>query len=426
MRELWGTIAHTSGAKVYSLLVGLLSLFITARLLGPEGRGQVATINTWVLLFGTLGGLSLGQVALHRMAADASKARFGILLNSLVVLAIALTAISWVIAFGMYHFNPNGAFKGLATGALLIGFLSVPFIIWESYGSSLLIGLDRLRTYNRYQIFGRSMSVLAIVVLVWQLNLGVSGAIWAGLLGQVVVAMGGIGSIRAYVSDKRLERRVDTKEIAALLEGGVKLHLNTVGVFLYSSASVLVLNHFHGAEQAGYLQLATQLFNMLVIVPQAASMAMFGTVTNLGPDRAWPQNLRLLAQVSAGMFLLGGLAWLLAPALLTLMIGEEFRPAVDLFQLMLLGLIGITFSTVMAPQWIGRGYFTQTAILTLVVGATNFGANLLLVPKHGARGAVFAFLSTYAVSIVVNGLMAWHCQTEFKRCCRVEASNVDG
>ena len=73
MRELWGNIAHTSGAKIYSLLVGVFSLSLTARLLGPEGRGQVATITTWVGMFSTFAYLSLGQVALHRMADDHSK-----------------------------------------------------------------------------------------------------------------------------------------------------------------------------------------------------------------------------------------------------------------------------------------------------------------------------------------------------------------
>ncbi|MCX7112896.1 MAG: hypothetical protein NTX45_22825 [Proteobacteria bacterium] len=40
MRELWVNIAHTSGAKIYSLLVGIVTLSLTDRLLGPEGRGQ--------------------------------------------------------------------------------------------------------------------------------------------------------------------------------------------------------------------------------------------------------------------------------------------------------------------------------------------------------------------------------------------------
>ena len=96
MRELWGNIAHTSGAKIYSLLIGVLILSLTARLLGPEGRGQFATISTWVGMFSSFAYLSLGQVALHRMASDQMKNRFGHLLGSLLLVTIIVTLVGWL------------------------------------------------------------------------------------------------------------------------------------------------------------------------------------------------------------------------------------------------------------------------------------------------------------------------------------------
>src|SRR4051794_41803717 len=68
MRDLWKSIGFTSGARIYSLAAGAIGLVITARALGPSGRGAVATATTWALLFATVGYLSLGQVALHRGA----------------------------------------------------------------------------------------------------------------------------------------------------------------------------------------------------------------------------------------------------------------------------------------------------------------------------------------------------------------------
>lgn len=95
MRELWGNIAHTSGAKIYSMATGVFVLFFTARLLGPEGRGQIAAIVTWVGMFSTFAYLSLGQVALHRMAEDQQQKRFGNLLGSLLLMTIVLTLAGW-------------------------------------------------------------------------------------------------------------------------------------------------------------------------------------------------------------------------------------------------------------------------------------------------------------------------------------------
>ena len=415
MRELWGNIAHTSGAKIYSLSIGVFTLFLTARLLGPEGRGQVATITTWVSMFSTFAFLSLGQVALHRMAEDKQQERFGKLLGSLLLLTIVLTLVGFLVAQGLYWGNPVGAFKGLPVFPLVVGFLALPFMIWEQYGSSLLMGLERIRTYNRYQVIGRTVSVVAVFVLVGGLGLGVAGVLEASLLGQMIVAIGGIGFLFAFARDKGLACRPDKSEIKALLAGGAKLHLNAIGAFLFTSVNILILNNYHGAEQTGYFQLATQLLGVLMIIPQAASMVIFGKVTSLGPDGAWPDNKRLLIQITLGMIALSVVAALLAPWGITLLAGESFRPAIQPFQWMLLGLIGMTFSTVMAPQWIGRGYFWQAAGLTFLVGIINLIANLLLIPKYGMQGAVYAFLGTYGFSIFGNGAMAWHCEIQNKK-----------
>jgi O-antigen/teichoic acid export membrane protein len=142
-------------------------------------------------------------------------------------------------------------------------------------------------------------------------------------------------------------------------------------------------------------------------------MVIFGKVTSMGPNGAWPINKRLLIQITLSMVGLSVLAALLAPWGITLLAGEAFRPAVEPFQWMLLGLIGMTFSTVMAPQWIGRGYFWQAAGLTFLVGGINLAANFWLIPLYGMQGAVYAFLGTYLFSVFCNGAMALHCQNQY-------------
>ena len=82
---------------------------------------------------------------------------------------------------------------------------------------------------------------------------------------------------------------------------------------------------------------------------------------------------------------------------------------------MLPGLIGMTFSAVMAPQWIGRGYFWQAAGLTFLVGGINLACNFWLIPLYGMQGAVYAFLGTYMFSVIGNGLMVWHCESMASR-----------
>ena len=421
MRNLWWSIAYTSGTRVYALLLGVLTLSLTARLLGPEGRGQVATITTWVTLFSTFGYLSLGQVALHRLTTDRQSLRFGFLLGSLMLLAVVLTFIGWLVALGLYYFAHDRVFKNLSGLVLILGFMALPFLIWEQYGSSLLMGLERLTLYNKYQIIGRTVGLVSLLVFLLGLGLGIEGVLTSNLLSQIIVAMGGMGFLLQYARDSGTLCRPAVSEIKELLKGGVKLHLNAIGTFLFSSASILILNHYQGPEQTGYYQLALQLLGVAMIIPQSASMVIYGKVASLGPDRAWPYNKKLLVQLTGAMMLLSILAALLAPLFIPLIAGEAFRPAIEVFQWMLLGLIGMTFSTVMAPQWIGRGYFWQAAALTLLVGIASIVMNIYLIQKYGLQGSIYAFIGTYVISVLGNGLMALHCEGRYEHTKRYKS-----
>ena len=50
MKDIWLKISGAAGAKLYNLLLSIATLSLTARLLGPEGRGQVGAVLAWVAL----------------------------------------------------------------------------------------------------------------------------------------------------------------------------------------------------------------------------------------------------------------------------------------------------------------------------------------------------------------------------------------
>jgi O-antigen/teichoic acid export membrane protein len=88
---------------------------------------------------------------------------------------------------------------------------------------------------------------------------------------------------------------------------------------------------------------------------------------------------------------------------------------VPIFQISLLGLIGLTFSAVMSSQWIGRGYFTLLSALSIGVALTHICVSLWLVPRLGMYGAVYANLTTHTISIVGNGIFALRCERNYRR-----------
>jgi O-antigen/teichoic acid export membrane protein len=403
MRDLWRSIGFTSGARIYSLLAGFVGLVITARALGPEGRGVVATAVTWSLLFATIGYLSLGQVAVHRAAGKKPEEWLGTTLGALLLIAGLVTLGGWTTAGVLYAATDGDAFGNIPLYALVLGFLTLPFLVWEQYGSLLLMSLNRINVYNRAEIVGRTAGIVLIVVLVAMAGAGVSGALIALVLAQVIVAAGGI---RYLIRRAGPTLRITRSTVREMLAGGVKLHLNAVGSFLFMSVAVLIVQNVRGSAETGAFQAAVQLIGVTLIIPQSAALVLYGEVARLGPDAAWRSNRTVIARLMPSMLVVAGVAALVAPVLIPLVLGEDFKSAVPVFQLLTVTLLGQTFSALMAPQWIGRGLFWQASVLTVATGVANVIATFLLVDAYGMKGAAYSLIGVSVILLAGNSLMA--------------------
>jgi len=411
MREFWLKIFYTSGAKVYSLFINFLTLAVMARWLGPEGMGIIATVMTWIGLFNTFGNLSLGQVAIHRATELREHNWLPYTLGSLLFFDVLITIIGWLVAFIFYWLTGGGIYNGLSPSFLMIGFLILPLAIWEHYGSHLLMAVDRITIYNRAQITGKTVGLL-LIMLAWWCHLGVVSALSSNLVAQIIVAITGLGYLVSRSGDTL---RPDGKTLKALLTGGMKLHLNAIGTFLIMSTDILIINHYHGPTETGYYHLAIRLIGVMLIISNSASMLIYGKVTQLGPDKAWIFNRKVLLYITLGIIGLSGIAWFCAPWFIPLAAGDRFSPVIPVFQLLLLALVGMSFSAIMSPQWIGRGLFWHVSAMTMLAGIGNLIASILLVPRYGMYGAVWATLVTYTISVFVNGGMALWCELRFRR-----------
>ena len=411
MRELWNRIAYTSGARIYAYTIGFLILTITARWLGPEGRGIIASLTTWAAMFATLGDLSLGQVALHHATDRRDEAWLKPVFGSLALVCALVTVLGWALAVLLYLATDGALFRNLNTTILIIGFLSLPALIWERYGSSLLMAEDKLSIYNKAQVVGRTTG-LVLVCVAWFLDRSVASVLFAMLVSQAITA--GVGVRHLYRrAQKSLVPQLATT--LTLIRGGIKLHWNTIGTFLIMTTDILIVNHYHGLEATGQYQMAVQLINIILIVPTSASMMLYGQITKLGIEDVWAYYRKVVIWLTVAIAVLCIVSALVAPFVIPLVLGERFVPSVPYFQILLLAVIGMSLSVVMAPQWISRGWFWQTSAMTVIIGAGNLTAGLILIPIYGIYAAVWTTVATYAISFVVHGGVAVWCERRYRQ-----------
>ena len=406
-------IAGTSGARVYSTVLSLATLMLTARWLGPQGRGVVVVVITWVTLVSGIAHLSIGQVLVHRAANEPNEQWVGPALAAVALITGIASIAGWlVVAFCYVAFRAR-LFGGIPAPALALSFVSLPFFIWEQYGSALLSVLGRLRIYNLAQIVGRTLGLALLIVSIKLFGLGIYGFLLAWAAAQVIVSTAGATALVRH-SGGRL--RGGLNAVGYLVRDGVKLHLNAIGVLLFSGVDILMLQYFRGPAEAAIFQLPMQIFLAMLLVPQAAQLALQGRVAGRSRAEFWREHRAVIAYVIAGMTLIAATLWLVAPWLVPLIGSHRFVDSTAVFRILLVGVPCACFNTLMGIQWIMRGYFYRVSLLTLATGLLNCLINLILIPRHGAAGAALAaVIGMCAVPLLANGCLALFAQRELVR-----------
>lgn len=411
MARLWRQILATSGGQGYALVIGIAVLAITARWLGPDGRGAVVAATTWTTMVASWASLSLGQAALFLAAngkfASAERPPAG----TVLALNLASALIAWGGLGTVWILTDGRAFGDVPTSLLLLAFSFLPFVVWEQSGATLLMLANRVSSFNAAVMIGRTVS-LVLVAGGWALRAGAGVAVLSTFAASVATA---IATFAAFRPGFQGERWFDARTARGLVSAGLRLHGNYAAEFLFSSLGVLVVNAHAGTAETGNYQVALLLASVLVVLPQAAGMVLAGHTGREGASAAWAAQRRVLGMLLLVMAAAVGVVYLLAPMLLPVLLGPSFAPAVPLFQVLALSAFGPTLSRVMAPQWVARGLFAWMAILTIVLGGLHALAVFLWVPTYGATGAAWALVLANTASAILHGVLALRCELEHRR-----------
>lgn len=411
LSEIWYKIAHTSGARIYGVSLGLISLAITARLLGPEGRGQLATIVTWVSIVSMILSLSLGQVVLRRATSAKSVDWLRNSFSTILVFCGFSSFVGWV-GLGFYWYSGGEVFGEIDPILLIVAFVLLPVSVWLHYGEHLLTAIDKVDVTNRYTVIGCTVAFVSMLIAVPVAGFGVLGAFLATALGQLVIAIGGI---RFLIKQSGNLLWPPKKEFLGYIKDGTAIHVGAIGTFLFASTDIVMVNHYLGSEATGYYQLGAQMIAFLLIAPQAASTILYGETVKLGPDNTWGIQKVIILKVSLGMILMAGTLALSVGYWLPWFVGGSFLPAVEIIRWQMMTVVLMGFSILMASQWLTRGFFKRISAVAITTGILNIYANSQLIPVYGMKGAVWASLVAYSIVLVVNIGMAIWCECRWRK-----------
>src|SRR5213078_1991107 len=115
--RLWKAVTLTSGTKAYWMIGAMIGTVITARFLGPVGRGVIAAASSWVALFVTFGHLSLQHVVVYLLGPSDRERNLPVVAGSVMAVTAATALIGWTVATAMGLATRGAVFEHIPMGA---------------------------------------------------------------------------------------------------------------------------------------------------------------------------------------------------------------------------------------------------------------------------------------------------------------------
>ncbi len=168
----------TAGTNIVLAMFGLVTGVLAARLLGPDGRGELAAIQTWPSFIATIAMLGMPQAVVYYAARESDRA--GSYLASAVTLAVALQVPFIVVGYLAMPLLLSAQSAGIISGARwYLLFVPVYALIDMPYNS--LRGRGDFAFWNGLRVTP-AISWLAVLVMAWLLGHGTPRFVAAGYL----------------------------------------------------------------------------------------------------------------------------------------------------------------------------------------------------------------------------------------------------
>jgi O-antigen/teichoic acid export membrane protein len=363
--------------KAGVLVIGLASIAILTRYLGPEDYGRYTLALTYMQLFAVLADVGLFTIVVREISRDPERTErlVGNTLTLRLVLAAAAIVLAALISL-LLPYEPDVRVAILLAGLpLLFGMLNSTFV-------TVLQARLRMGRAVVGDVIGRAVS-LAAVGLVVALDLGflaVMGTAAAGALATALVTM--LLTRRVAPVRPRAEPRVWRRLLVMSLPLGVALAVNE----LYFRADTLIISLYEPYEQVGLYTLAYRMLELTLVFGTVFLTTTFPLLAQ-AVARDEPRARRTI-QLSTDLFValgaplvVGGLV--LAPDLVELAAGRDFEDASTPLRVLLAAGALAWINGVFGYALIAKERQLSALWLNGTALAVNVGLNLLLVPKYG-------------------------------------------
>jgi O-antigen/teichoic acid export membrane protein len=401
---------------VAKLALGLLTGIISARLLGPDGRGALAAVLTAPQLLGWVLALGCGKAVTFYLSRDATLGAR--LLSTWLVIFIPVSVIAVIIG--------ESALPSLLAAqseeTLDLARLFMPTIVLVLL-SDLVLGIvlgDQDFLYFNMLSFVQFAGAAAAYVLLWQYGhfTVASAAVTQAIMGLVVLVAATSCVVRRHGlawPDVDLGRRT--------FWYALRTHGEIISGTVTQRLDLLIIPAFLTASSVGFYAIATSISWIIVNVCGPLALIVMPAAAHRGESGRNVVIKSLQATLIIGILLGGGL-FLFADLGIRLVYGEEFSESVLPLRILLPGTVLYAAAFILLNGLYAENRpFTATIAQMLGMAVTVAGL-LIFLRSGGILAAAIVSTVAYGLVFVVAGVLYSHATGLRWRSFLPEASEV--
>jgi O-antigen/teichoic acid export membrane protein len=367
-------------------------------------QGAYGLFNTLLPLLGFIGIPAVGvQAILAQQTAAATSDLHLRQLRGAIRFMLGGTFIIWVAAMIAAFFLRDylmGALKIKEPAALWITLLTGLLILWTPVFGGVLQGRQNFLWLGWTAILGGAGRFIGIVILVYLLAFGITGAMTAVLVGILAALV-----ISAWQTQAVWRGPTEPFIGRAWLARVVPLSLGIGATTFIMNADMIFVRRFFGETETDFYSAAGILGRALAYFTAPMTQVMFPKVVH-SATRA--ERTDVVAQAVGATALLGGLGALLctiAPSLpLRIVYPETYLVITPLVPWFAWCILPLTLSNVLINNLLARTRFAVVPWLVLV--ALSYGGVLFVVCKRIASADELAAFKTVVRILGLFGLLA--------------------
>ena len=399
MNSISKNSAITFSFQILIFALGLITSIILARTLGPNGRGiytLIILIPTVMLKLGSLGIEAANVYFTGSKKYELKDIVSNSLFDSIILSSILIILFIGISYLKVFHNFLNSNQINLFYLWLLV--LTVPFSLLLGFLISIILGQEKIITYNKINIFKAIFQLIAVSIFLLIFKQGVFGAIISHVLTIIFVTLFVVLFIKKYT---KIYASYNKKIFKDTAKYGVKAYLGNLAQFLNYRLDMFMVALFLTTVSVGYYSIAVGIAEQLWMLPETIATVLFPRISSIKDTEANNLTPRIARHTFFIIFILSLILAMLTVPMIKILFGLDFLPSAVPLLILLPGIVALGGAKTLTADMAGRGkpqFGTYSSFVSLAV---NIPLNLWLIPRWGISGAAFASSIAYIVATLV-------------------------